>query len=1265
MSHTRTDNPRAVPSEIRRTLRRIIRRARTVILLKGLCATIAVAIFDLLVVMGIDAAMTILSPWPRRVLTGGAWLLTGLTAIVFLVRPLARSFTLTGIARAIESRHPELHERISSAIQLLASDDAPELRGSDALIGALATEATLDAKRVAPRREITLRPMRPFLIAAAAVLAILGGLLAAWPKQTSLLLARAVAPAANLPHVSAAALVIKPGRDVAIAAGEQLEVTLIVHDRTVRSAEIRVANEGDRLEETLEMAHVGTDAKGWPRFSCTLGPAARSFSYRARAANGGPTRRYRVTVVEPPAVTGLDLHFEYPPYTGRESRSELDTSGDISAVPGTVVTIDARTNVPLTTAELRVNGTTEHVVSAPPLPAEPGQGACAFRVTVAKKLTGKWTLKLARTVEGRSFESLGLVRSIQAVPDSPPTAKILAPDTTQLKLQPADVVTIRYELGDDFALGSAEMLITADGRKLPPMPLAITQPDGKTGQAIRRVLGTASLDLGAMDLRNVKFVTFQLRATDNLPATSNGPQEGFSAVCNIELQTDAPSYAVQMMLAQELMVRQRLRRVLAHVQAAHKQTTPLCKSVEAAVEARAKRVAQTVKDRTDPSLAGVEPLTKAQLEQIQAIRGELGPANGLLVDLIREIAASAYSPMVERIGDLSGRHVGKAYHLAGQIRLIETLKERHDLADETDNHVARAIEILNEMLAKLDGQGKLARKALRMEELAQHQAELAAALKSLAVDDSPATQEADTALQDPYATIDLWQEAQAAIAGQIADEAGRAPAALAMLRTRDAERSEDLAQRARGLAARQTALMKRTQELAASEAQLGQPGGDQGTPGLQPSAQESTAQKSAAERDRQARLLRQALLGHLLDQQAQLSSQVAQASDEIKDIWPQMDRLDTYASRAARDTAELLRSAKLPVAARRAAQAARKLADLANRFGAAVPRVAWLDALQEPADNRPDGDRVGSEIAVEGSTKQQPDQVAQPDSTDTSQRREELARQVGSLASRQRFLAAQMAALDAGQTGRVLCLDQGDLAVRTAELAADVELVRQHAGHLAAYEPIRMSADDAAAHLAKAQEAQHRAGEPLAGVNPGEAIASQKAAAAALTAAAEALEAMGRTLLEAAAKTKPPEDPDGGHLADAFEAAERAARETRMSQAQRAAALLSQLAKAAMVRADQMGLAMQMTLHAGSVESWTGGMVFLTDREVRKLEAIGIVMEDWARLPGELRDEVLQGASDASPEQYRALIKQYFQAVARLGSSPGAADKTDKAGDKK
>jgi hypothetical protein len=52
------------------------------------------------------------------------------------------------------------------------------------------------------------------------------------------------------------------------------------------------------------------------------------------------------------------------------------------------------------------------------------------------------------------------------------------------------------------------------------------------------------------------------------------------------------------------------------------------------------------------------------------------------------------------------------------------------------------------------------------------------------------------------------------------------------------------------------------------------------------------------------------------------------------------------------------------------------------------------------------------------------------------------------------------------------------------------------------------------------------------------------------------------------------------------------------------------------------------------------------------MRRLGMKLRDWLRLPGELRDQVLQAAVTEGPEEYRPLIRQYFQEVARKGGEP-------------
>jgi hypothetical protein len=62
-----------------------------------------------------------------------------------------------------------------------------------------------------------------------------------------------------------------------------------------------------------------------------------------------------------------------------------------------------------------------------------------------------------------------------------------------------------------------------------------------------------------------------------------------------------------------------------------------------------------------------------------------------------------------------------------------------------------------------------------------------------------------------------------------------------------------------------------------------------------------------------------------------------------------------------------------------------------------------------------------------------------------------------------------------------------------------------------------------------------------------------------------------------------------------------------------------------------------------------GHGVMAVELTPEQLEALGISVSDWAKLPGQLRDEVLQAASDSAPPEYRTLIKQYFQEISRRG----------------
>ncbi|MDE0737012.1 MAG: hypothetical protein OSB47_14415, partial [Pirellulaceae bacterium] len=222
-----------VPELIVKKLQALIRRSRLVTLVRGLLAVMAVALGVLLVAMAIDATVTIFSSTGRWILSLVSLAAVLLTGYCFLVRPLARTFTLAGIARLIENRHPELEERLSSAVELLSSPDAPELKGSNLMIAELVKEATGQATIVEPQREFSFDTVRRYLVAAVSTAAMLLLAWVIWPEHTAHLVNRIMVPFADIGNVQEADLTIVP-QDIVLAAGDSLRIEVTVRDIRVR-----------------------------------------------------------------------------------------------------------------------------------------------------------------------------------------------------------------------------------------------------------------------------------------------------------------------------------------------------------------------------------------------------------------------------------------------------------------------------------------------------------------------------------------------------------------------------------------------------------------------------------------------------------------------------------------------------------------------------------------------------------------------------------------------------------------------------------------------------------------------------------------------------------------------------------------------------------------------------------------------------------------------------------------------------------------------
>ncbi|MFW6108797.1 MAG: hypothetical protein ACOC8D_03175, partial [bacterium] len=127
--------------------------------------------------------------------------------------------------------------------------------------------------------------------------------------------------------------------------------------------------------------------------------------------------------------------------------------------------------------------------------------------------------------------------------------------------------------------------------------------------------------------------------------------------------------------------------------------------------------------------------------------------------------------------------------------------------------------------------------------------------------------------------------------------------------------------------------------------------------------------------------------------------------------------------------------------------------------------------------------------------------------------------------------------------------------------------------------------------------------------------------------------------------------PAPGQMAQAQQTASSAAQSASGTTAAQAAGQMAAMAAQASAQANAMGGNMHnqpQPRGGGDPTKGTGAQD--ADLSEAKVKNLGIKLEDWARLPGELRNQILQAAQDAGPDSYRPLIKRYFQEVARRGS---------------
>jgi hypothetical protein len=364
-------------------------RRKMLRLLMGLTAVITVALAALL------AAAPAAGYWPdqppallRWLLLGGIGLLWVAAAGWYIVRALiwrqnpaqtARFVELfyeskTSASRSkagpvpfgqeagIQEKPPELHNDLINSV-LLAEDPH---QVSPELVQMAIHEAARRAGRLDINRSVSLRDLRKWGIALGLAALLLAAMFGFQGKPMKRGLLAIFAPTRYVPTEGTIRILdVQPG-DATRFAGEQVTIEARVDNPGAKELAARVllagASEPRPMIAGLATASPGQAGPGNATFTCSLGVVDQDVEYAVRI---GDTRwpldkpYYRLTVIKRVEVKGLDLQYNYLPYTGMKSKTVTNADGAIEAPMGTQVAVKLRlsANVPLVSLEMQGGST--------------------------------------------------------------------------------------------------------------------------------------------------------------------------------------------------------------------------------------------------------------------------------------------------------------------------------------------------------------------------------------------------------------------------------------------------------------------------------------------------------------------------------------------------------------------------------------------------------------------------------------------------------------------------------------------------------------------------------------------------------------------------------------------------------------------------------------------------------------------------------------------------------------------------------------------
>ena len=281
------------------------------------------------------------------------------------LRPILYKPSLESLALKLEEKFPELNNRLIAALQLSKNLEKNPEGYSTEMIEAVIEQADTTTQKLNLQEIIDRNPIKKMgkLAGSLAIISLFFALVFPTAFTNSLFIFSH--PLTEFVSPQKFFFVISPGNAEAVKYSD-VRIKINVEGEKPKKVNFYWRNvenpaEGGKgakwNEERLVKVNKQTGIEN-PDFSFDLKEVKRSFDYYAEA-EGVQSDLFKITVVDKPRVIGLRLTFNYPRYTQLKTQVVDENDGNINAIVGTKVQIEAKTNKELIQANIVLSDSTK------------------------------------------------------------------------------------------------------------------------------------------------------------------------------------------------------------------------------------------------------------------------------------------------------------------------------------------------------------------------------------------------------------------------------------------------------------------------------------------------------------------------------------------------------------------------------------------------------------------------------------------------------------------------------------------------------------------------------------------------------------------------------------------------------------------------------------------------------------------------------------------------------------------------------------------